>query len=189
MRHIARQITISTLWLFMLGVLFISCKDDEFAHNSLYTYQGLTPDESTTGLHLTFSDSGQLNFELITPRLNKYTGENNYMDCPEGITIISYDIFGNPESKLTADYAINAENGNRLEAQRNVVIVNLQKGDTITTEKIIWNKRFRQIYSDVPVRQIRADGSVYLGSGFDADEKFTKYTVRNPRGEIVADNL
>ena len=111
------------------------------------------------------------------------------MDCPKGITIISYDNWGNPESMLKADYAINAEGEMRMEAQRNVVITNLKKGDTITTEKIIWDKRMHKIYSDVPVRQTRADGAVYIGSGFDADEKFTKYTVRNPRGEIIADDL
>lgn len=90
---------------------------------------------------------------------------------------------------MKADYAINAERDMHLEAQKNVIITNLKKGDTIKTEKIVWDKRTRRIYSDVPVRQIRADGTVYNGDGFDADEKFTRYTVRNPRGEIIANDL
>ncbi|MCQ2263516.1 MAG: LPS export ABC transporter periplasmic protein LptC [Bacteroidales bacterium] len=189
MKRLVHILFESTLALMMAGVLFTSCKDDEFSRDTLYTYNGKAPDESTSNLNLTFSESGRLNFKLSTPLLNKYGNVGGYMDCPKGITIISYDNWGNPESMLKADYAINAEGEMRMEAQRNVVITNLKKGDTITTEKIIWDKRMHKIYSDVPVRQTRADGAVYIGSGFDADEKFTKYTVRNPRGEIIADDL
>lgn len=175
--------------LLALGVIFVSCKQEEFSKNKLLSYHGKYPDESAEDLHLTYSDSGRLNFEIRTPILNKYYGDHTYMDCPEGIEIISYDVFGNPEAVMKADYAINAERDMRMEAQKNVVITNLKKGDTIFTEKIVWDKRFRRIYSDVPVRQVRADGTIYNGSGFDADERFTHYTVRNPRGEIIADDL
>ena len=175
--------------LLIMGVIFISCKKDEFSKDKRLSYHGKYPDESTTELHLTFSDSGRLNYEINTPILNKYSENDTYMDCPEGIEIISYDIYGEPEAMLTADYALNAEREMRMEAQHNVVITNLKKGDTIKTEKIIWDKKLRRIYSDVPVRQIRADGTIYKGDGFDADEKFTRYTVRNPRGEIIANSL
>jgi len=173
----------------VLGVIFISCKQDEFSKDKRLSYHGKYPDESTSDLQLTFSDSGRLNFRIITPILNKYSDGNTYMDCPEGIEIISYDNLGVPEAVLTADYAINAEREMRMETQHNVVITNLKKGDTIKTEKIIWDKKLRRIYSDMPVRQIRSDGTIYNGDGFDADEKFTHYTVRNPRGEIIADDL
>ena len=175
--------------LLALGVIFVSCKQEEFSKDKLYSYHGKFPDESAENLHLTYSDSGRLNFEIHTPILNKYYGDHTYMDCPEGIEIISYDNLGQPEAVMRADYAIDAERDMRLEAQNNVVITNLKKGDTIKTEKIIWDKRLRRIYSDVPVRQIRADGTIYNGDGFDADEKFTRYTVRNPRGEIIANDL
>ncbi len=174
--------------LLALGVIFISCRQEEFSKDKLYSYQGQYPDESAEDLHLIYSDSGRLSFQINTPILNKYYNKN-FVDCPEGIEIISYDYFGQPEAVMKADYAINAERDMHLEAQKNVIITNLKKGDTIKTEKIVWDKRTRRIYSDVPVRQIRADGTVYNGDGFDADEKFTRYTVRNPRGEIIADDL
>lgn len=177
------------LAILMLGVFFICCKKSDFAHDNLMTYHGKLPDEATANLNLSFSDSGKVSFSISAPLLNKYSGENKYMDCPEGITIISYDPNGVPEAKLQADYAISEEKTHRLEARRNVVITNLKSHDTLLTKKIVWDKRSKRIYSNTKVEQHRPDGTVNIGDGFDADERFSKYTVRNPRGQVIAKDL
>ena len=46
-------------------------------------YNGKIPDESATNLDLNLSEAGKLSFEIHTPLLNKYGGDNPYMDCPE----------------------------------------------------------------------------------------------------------
>jgi hypothetical protein len=74
-----------------------------------------------------------------------------------------------------------------MEARDNVVLTNLNKNETIETELIIWDKNTRKIFSDKEVRYTKSDGSVSYGDGFDADESFSKYSVRNPRGEIIAE--
>lgn len=157
-------------------------------------FEGKYPDESATDMEIVFSDAGKKSFVLTAPLLNKYYEEGNtenpyvsYMDCPHGITIISYDERGEEQSVLTADYAISEEQTRRMEARNNVVIKNLAKNESIETEQIIWDKSKRKIYSTVEVRQIRADGTVNIGDGFDADEKFTQYSVWNPRGEMIAE--
>jgi hypothetical protein len=76
-----------------------------------------------------------------------------------------------------------------MEAQKNVVIVDLVKQETILTEKIIWDQKNKRIYSDVEITQIKADGTINKGAGFEADEKFTKYAIIKPRGEILAEEL
>lgn len=178
----------STLFL-AFGVLFVSCGTQEFSKNQLLEYEGKYPDESANDVEITFSDSGRVSFEIFAEMLNKYNGDSSYMDCPKGIRIVSYDANGEQEAILTSEYAISEEVTQRMEARTNVVITNVKNGDTLKTEKIIWDKANKRIYSDVEVRQIRSDGTVNIGDGFDADERFTKYTVRNPRGEIIADNL
>ena len=70
-------------------------------------------------------------------------------------------------------------------ASKNVVIIDVLKGDTLRTEEIIWDQRRRMIYSNVLVKQTKADGSVNYGDGFEADERFTKYTIFHPRGEMA----
>lgn len=178
----------NTLVISLMGVFFMACGHEEFSKNEQLNINGKFPDEASKNIHMTFSDNGEKNFELLAPTLHKYGGENPYMDCPDGIKIISYSNNA-PEAILTADYAISEENTMRMEAHYNVVITNVKQGDTIKTEKIIWDKKNKHIYSDVTVKQIRGDGTINIGDGFDADEKFSRYTVRNPRGEIIADQL
>jgi len=178
----------NTLFL-VFGVFFISCGTQEFSKNQLLEFDGKYPDESATDVEIVFSDSGRVSFEISAPLLNKYNSDRSYMDCPQGIKIVSYDAGGQQEAILTSEYAISEENPQRMEARTHVVITNVKNGDTLKTEKIIWDKANKRIYSDVEVRQIRSDGTVNIGDGFDADERFTKYTVRNPRGEIIADDL
>ncbi|MCL1850892.1 MAG: LPS export ABC transporter periplasmic protein LptC [Bacteroidetes bacterium] len=151
-------------------------------------YEGKFPDESARNIEIIMSEDGQTTFSLYAPLMNKYFGDNPYFDFPEGITVSSYTN-GEKHSTLKADYAISVERTQLMEAHRNVVIVDLIKQESILTEKIIWDQRNKKIYSDVEVTQIRADGTINKGDGFEADEKFTKYVVKKPRGEILANDL
>jgi LPS export ABC transporter protein LptC len=151
-------------------------------------YDGKFPDESAKNIEIRMSEDGQTTFTLFAPLMNKYYGENPYIDFPEGITVSSYTN-GEKHSTLTADYAISEELTERMEAQRNVVIVDLVKQETILTEKIIWEQKNKRIYSDVEITQIKADGTINKGDGFESDEKFIKYAIKNPRLEILAEEL
>lgn len=169
-------------------VFFVACSE-KMKVNNLLEYDGKFPDESAEEMEVVYSEDGIKNFELFAPLLNKYYEESDlyvsYMDCPLGITIISYNDDGEKQSILTADYAISEEMKRTMEARNNVVLKNLIKNETIETEQIIWDKNKRKIYSETEVKYTKSDGSVSYGDGFDADERFSKYSVRNPRGEIV----
>ena len=155
---------------------------------TLLEYDGKFPDESMRNIEITMSEEGEITFTLYAPVMNKYYGDNPYTDFPEGITVSSYT-GGKKQSTLTADYAINEEYTQRVEAHKNVVIVDLVKQESVLTEKIIWDKKRKRIFSDVEVTQIKADGTINRGDGFESDEKFTKYEIKNPRGEILAEEL
>lgn len=179
----------STFLIPLFLALFVSCSE-KLEVTNLLEYQGKYPDESAEQMEIIYTENGEKSFVLYTPLLNKYYEGNevsvSYMDCPEGIKIVSFDDNGKEQSILTADYAINQELSRRMEARDNVVLVNLNKNETIETELIIWDKNTRKIFSDKEVRYTKSDGSVSYGDGFDADESFSKYSVRNPRGEIIA---
>lgn len=183
-----KKIINSTITALAVVVLFFSCgkgKEPVMPKEC----NGKFPDESATDIHIIFSDAGTTSFELLAHTLNKYTGDTVYMDCPDGITIYAYDEWGVKQSVLTADYAISVENPPRMEASKNVVIKDLIKNETIETEQLIWDKQRQVIYSVMPVKQTKADGTVNYGDGFEADEHFTKYRVFNPRGEMIVDEL
>ena len=151
-------------------------------------YNGKFPDESVRNIEIIASEDGEITFTLYAPLMNKYYGDNPYTDFPEGIKITSYSN-GEKHTTLTANYAINEEYTQRYEAQGNVVIVDLVKEESILTERIIWDKNNKRVYSDVEITKIKADGTIDKGDGFESDEKFTKYSIKNPRGEILAEEL
>jgi len=173
-----------------IGVMFffVSC-GDSYKQVKELEFEGKFPDESSTDITIIYSDSGKISFELMAPVINTYKGENAYMDCPKGITIISYDDWGIKQSKMTADYAVSNDRTQFMEAHKHVVITDLKKNEQIETEQIIWDKKAKKIYSNVRVRQTKADGTVNIGEGFIADERFTKYTIFKPVGEVIADGL
>lgn len=178
----------STMTALAVMVLFFSCSKAK-EPVVLKEFDGKFPDESATDIHIIFSDEGITSFELFAKTLNKYIEDTAYMDCPNGITIYAYDELGVRQSVLTADYAISAEVPPRMEASKNVVIKDLIKNETIETEQLIWDKHKQMIYSVMPVKQTKADGTVNYGDGFEADEHFSKYKVFNPRGEMIVDEL
>ncbi|MBO7585791.1 MAG: LPS export ABC transporter periplasmic protein LptC [Bacteroidales bacterium] len=164
-------------------MFFIACHKENKS-SVLYEYEGKFPDESAENMVLTMSDSGMVSFILETPLLNRYYGDTTYADFPKGIKVVSYNEYGQRQAMLTADYAIEINN-TQYTASKNVVIVDLVKGDTLKTEEIQWNQLSRTVRSDVLVKQIKADGSVNYGDGFTADDRFTKYTIIHPRGEMA----
>jgi len=166
-----------------LMVFLVSCKDHK-EEAQLFSYHGKYPDESAENITITMSDSGTVSFVVSTPILNSYSSDSiPYTDCPEGIKIVSYTEWGEKQAIITADYAA-YENNSIYRASKNVVIRDVIKGDTLETDEIIWDQRTRTIYSNVLVKQKKADGSINYGDGFTADERFTKYTIIHPRGEM-----
>jgi LPS export ABC transporter protein LptC len=175
--------------LIMIGVtFFIACSKNDYEKNKPLEFDGKFPDESATNIEIIISDSGKVSFTLFAPYMNKYGGPNPYMDFPKGIKITSYSN-GEKQSVLTADYAISEDYTQRMEASKNVVITDLIKHESIKTEQIIWDKLNKRIYSEVEVTQIKADGTINKGDGFEADEKFSRYAIKNPRGEMLTTNV
>ncbi len=167
-----------------LMMFFVSCNHKD-KNTGLLEYKGKFPDESAENMELIVSDSGVVSFVVRAPMFNTYRTDSTYTDCPEGITAISYTEYGRMQAILTAKYACNINN-NMYKASDNVVIVDVIKGDTLETEEIIWDQRKRIIFSKELVKQKKADGSVNYGDGFEADERFSKYTIFHPHGEMVA---
>ena len=165
-------------------MLFAACKSSG-SKAELLEYQGKFPDESAENMMITVSDSGRTSFIVSTPMLNYYTTtDSSYMDCPMGLRITSFNDYGRKQALITAKYACQINN-NLFKATDSVIIYDLINGDSVMTNEVIWDQRRRSIYSTQPVRQVKRDGSVNYGDGFDADERFTRYTIIHPHGEMA----
>lgn len=177
------HITKNIIGFLCLMMFFVACHHTQ-KDSILYEYKGRYPDESAENMHIVMSNNGKLNFIIETPLLNRYNSSSEkYADCPQGIKILSYNEAGEQQAILTAKYAKELNN-TTYKASKDVVIIDLIKGDTLRTEEITWDKLTHTIFSNTLVKQTKTDGSVNYGDGFTADDLFTHYTILHPRGEI-----
>ena len=178
--HILKSIIILNLI-----IALFSCKNDLARVNEI-SYVDSLPIQSARDIEVIYSDSGIIQAKLTSPEMDKYVRDEGYIEFPKGINVTFYDSGLVVKSTLRANYAIRWEERKIMEARNNVVIVNYKKDEKINTEDIIWDEKKHRIYSDVFVKRTSKEDTLY-GDGFDADETFSKYKLRNPRGTIMVD--
>ncbi len=172
------------LLLFCLPVLF-SCEND-LDKVKLYSKGKNIPQESARNIKILYSDSAHLEVELTAPVLNHFETENPYVEMPKGFNAIFYDDKLEVKSKLDADYGIRYEREQRMEARKNVTVIN-QKGEKLNTEHLIWDERKEKLYSDEFVK-ITTKDEIIFGNGFEANQDFSKYKIFNIKGTISLNN-
>jgi LPS export ABC transporter protein LptC len=160
---------------------FSSCENDiEVVKN--VTVKSDLPALSSKEAELIYSDSARIKVKLKAPEMDRYMGLDPRIIMPKGVNISFYNDSMLVITHLTSNYAIRKEHDYTMEARNNVVVVN-RKGDTLHTEKLIWDERKRLIYTDVNVLITTAGGDILRGKGLEANEDFTHYRIKGPIGE------
>ena len=169
--------------MLLLGVFF-SCEEatKEIIPQEVEKNQ---PDQIGKDVEILYSTNGRVSFQLNAPLMNQYHGEKPYTEMPEGVHIQTFDSLMNVKSELTADYAIDLKYEDKMEAKGNVVVIN-EKGEKLNTEHLVWDKKTKQITSDVFVK-ITTDNEVLSGDGLISNQDFTEYRILKPRGVINLD--
>jgi LPS export ABC transporter protein LptC len=112
--------------------------------------------------------------------LQKYDTENPYVEFPKGVNVLFYDDSLNVISTLKAEYGIRYEKGGRMEAKRNVEVVNV-KNEKLNTEHLIWDENKDSIFTNAFVKITTSD-YVMWGDGLKSNSDFTRYKIINPKG-------
>jgi len=132
------------------------------------------------------SESGRIKYNLTAPLLKRYeTKQGATIKFPSGFRVVFYDSLQPDKirTEITADYGINNESKKIMEARSNVVVVNHLKGEKLNTELLIWDQNTKKVYSEKFVTITTPDKILY-GEGMEADEKFERWTIKKPRGEM-----
>ena len=163
---------------------FTACQPD------LKTIEDITrveegPAESTFNLQITYTERAQLKMTMTAPRMDRYTGQRVYMEMPEGLEVLFYDSLGNVSSSISARYAISHGDNELIEARNDVVVIN-EMGERLNTEELIWDQKREIIYSEKFVKITRSD-EVWFGDGLEADERFTQWVIKQPRGNFTVE--
>ena len=143
--------------------------------------------ERAENIDVLYSDSGFVKMKLTAPVLERYTTANDpHMIFPKGMRTLFYDRQLNITSRLTAEYGIRYENSQRMEARKNVEVIN-ERGDKLNTEHLTFDQADGKLRSDEFVKITTADEIIY-GTGLEANEDFSRYRIFNIKGIINLKN-
>lgn len=131
-------------------------------------------------VEIIYSDSAKVRMKLTGPVLERYAAEKTYIEFPSGVNVLFYDDSLKVNSTLRADYGIRYEKEGRMEARRNVEVVNV-KNEKLNTEHLIWDENKDSIFTKAFVK-ITTDDYVMWGDGLKSNMDFTRYKITNPKG-------
>ncbi len=169
------------IYLLLLFLFLAGCESD-IEKVRLIADKERFPLESADNMELLYSDSARVKVKLTSGRMERYTGEDPYIEMPKGVVVLFYNDSSTVKSSLTANHAVRYENRNIMEARNDVVVIN-EKGERLNTEHLIWDEKQSKIYSDEFVKITTKDEIIY-GNGFEANEDFTRYKIFNIKGTI-----
>ena len=89
----------------------------------------ILPVEVADDIRIIYSDSAILKVILEAQHLERFLGENPYLEMTEGVHVRFYNKLGQVESELRSNYAVSHQNSDIMEAKEDVVVVN-KKGET-----------------------------------------------------------
>lgn len=136
------------------------------------------------GATIIYSDSGQKMLEIHAGLVRDYGNQDPaYVFFGDRIRVQFYNGKTLTSTVLEADTARQLKDDELWAIGGNVVLTN-GKGERMKTERLYWNKKEERLYSDAKV-QIRTDGQLITGKGFEADQEFNTYRIFKVQGEIT----
>lgn len=141
------------------------------------------PSRRLVNAHVIFKDSGYLKIDLRSPLIEEYAMiDTPYTVFPKGLEMDFYN--KNPDSPgfLRANWALMNEMKGWYEGRGDVMIIS-EKGDTLKTQKLFWNKQKRLVFTQDTVYIISKLGdSLQANNGLEAKDDLSEYTLFNNKG-------
>ena len=141
------------------------------------------PIEKYTNVDVIYSDSARVKAHMTAPVMINYKVKKPYTEMPKGVKVIFYDNNLKETSTIIADYGVYREQEKLVELHKNVIGTNA-KGDTFSSDELIWDEASKQIHSNKMVHVKMADGSITDGTSFISDENFNHWTMTQASGII-----
>ena len=160
----------------MVGIL-VSCEND-LETISTVTATDQSPSEIVNQMHSLYTDSGNVVYEIIASRMEKYNEPKNITIFKNGFEVNFYRGKDSLVSKLTADYGEIKEKENLIIARNNVIFTNFDKNQTLKTEELFWDQKAKRVRTDKRFEVI-GEQSTAWGYGLDTDETFDTYNMHN----------
>jgi LPS export ABC transporter protein LptC len=171
-------------YAFIIFLFLLASCDEKQEEKINYVYQG--PLMTVENLSVMYSDSGNVKVKMNSAKQLKLQNEDEVY--PKTVYVNFLDKNSVEYSSLRGDSARFYKAEQYYKIMGNVFFFNRLQQQSLSTELLIWNPSKRRIYTDKPVK-IKTLTDEIRGIGLDADQDFTKYTIRRPTGFFAIDSL
>ena len=169
-------------WLILCFICFSSCDKDE--KENVFDEVFEPGKEIALDVDMIKTDSGRIEFRIITPRREMYQEEGKLVESyPNGLHIDFYNDQEEVISSVDARQAIRVNKDGIMTLRDSVVLVN-KDGDKLITPGIVWDKVNHTLNTSKFVKLIRvATQDTSTGFGFYAQDDFSVFQINNFRGK------
>ncbi|WP_316832370.1 hypothetical protein [Pedobacter aquatilis] len=144
--------------------------------------------DRTIGVEIIYSDSARVKAKGNAPIMDKVTNANGttYQEMIKGVKIDFFNVNqpGVIDGTLICDYAVRKEWEQKTFFRKNVIVKNA-KGDTFSSEELIWDEAKKLFYSTQNVTVKSIDGNILNGVDFKAPQDFSTYEINTATGQGV----
>ena len=170
--------------ILLIGTLLFSCENNLQQVNQFIASPN-APIETGIDEQILYSDSAHLKVKLIAPLLLHFMRDTSYIEFPKGLHAYFYNDSGGVTNELKANYGIRYESVSKMEVEKDVELTNA-KGDKLTTQHLTWDEQRKLIYTNDFVKIVTAKETIY-GDGLEANQDFSQYTIKKPKGSLKVD--
>ena len=147
------------------------------------------PSRTLINANIISRDSGQISMNVRSPLIEEYALiDSPYTVFRKGVNLDYYQPGKEKPSYFQADWAKLSDATGIYEGRGNVIIVN-EKGDSMKSEQLFWNKKKKTIYTSKKVYLISHEGdSLTAKNGLQGTDDLENYTLFNNHGYMYVDD-
>ena len=169
---------------YILHFTFLTSCEEPKQGKKTPAYTG--PIEEINDVKLLYSEVAILKVKLTTPKQFRYANEDR--KYPKPVSIIFYGPAGEEVTTLRSDSGRYNKAKDLYTVMGNVVVINKQKQEKLLTPELNWNPVTKKVFTEKRVTVIsQMTGEKLYGTGLDANQDFTNYSIRKPSGIFNAE--
>ncbi|MCQ2294287.1 MAG: LPS export ABC transporter periplasmic protein LptC [Bacteroidales bacterium] len=177
---ILSQIRNGALALFLICCI-VACSNDP---DKIKQFERQTlPQNTLRNADMQRSEDGKLRMVLKAPLIEQYNQPESKTEYPKGLYVKFFNGYQHPTATLKARYAVTYDTRNKMFAKDSVVIIDLQRGDTVYLQDLTWDRNQHRIFTEKPVRSKNGQRVTY-GDSFESDDEFNSPLIVHQRGTI-----
>jgi LPS export ABC transporter protein LptC len=168
--------------IILFSILLSSCGNTDKEIEEIKPYEGAIQEAEDMILYR--SEGATLRTKLVTPKFLEFI--NGDREFPEGLYIEFYDEEGKLTTTLKANEAKYFKIEDHWRGRGDVEIINIENKEQLNTEELYWKPSEERMFTEKFVT-IKLPDQVLYGTGLEAKQDFSEYTIKQPEGEFYID--